>query len=138
MRPTLASTLALFVLLALVPGAHATRRCSAATVKGNYGFTFNGFAQDANGNNVPFYGTGVSTNDGEGNSVGTVNGSLNGTFITFPWIGTYVVNPDCTGSATSTNGQANFSLVVVGGGAEYIGVATNPGFTFTIVAKKID
>lgn len=138
MKRTIASALVLVVLLALVPAAHAAEHCTAATVKGTYGFTFSGFVKDANGNNVPFYGTGVSANDGEGNTVGTVNGSLNGTFITFPWIGTYVVNPDCTGAATSANGQANFSVVIVRGGAEYMSVATNPGYTFTVDFKKID
>jgi len=131
-------SLALFVLVALAPAAYAAQHCTAATVKGNYGFTFSGFAQDANGSNVPFYGTGVNTNDGEGNGVATINASLNGNFITFPWIGTYVVNPDCTGTATSTNGQANFSLVIVRGGAEYMSVSTNPGLTFTVDFKKID
>jgi len=46
--------------------------------------------------------------------------------------GTYTVNPDCTGSATSTNGNADFSFVIVRGGAEFMGVATNPGDTWTI------
>jgi len=138
MRRTIAFTLALFVLFALVPAAYAAQHCSAATVKGDYGFTFSGFSQDANGNNVPFYGTGVTTNDGKGNSVATINASLNGNFLTFPWIGTYIVNPDCTGTATSTNGQANFSIVIVRGGEEYMSVSTNPGLTFTVDFKKVD
>jgi hypothetical protein len=138
MKRMIASTLALFVFVTLTPAVYAAQHCTAATIKGNYGFTFSGFSQDANGNNVPFYGTGVATNDGEGNAVATINASLNGNFMTFPWIGTYIVNPDCTGTGTSTNGQANFSVVIVRGGAEYMSVSTNPGLTFTVDFKQID
>ena len=138
MKGLAASILALVVLIALVPGAQAAERCNAATVKGHYGFTFSGFVLDVNGNNLPFAGTGVSTNDGEGNSSATVNGSFNGSFQSFPYTGTYVVNPDCSGSLTSTNGNANFLLVVVNGGKEILGMATDPGDTWTIDLKRID
>lgn len=138
MKAIAASILAFVVSVALVPAAHAAEHCTAATAKGHYGFTFSGFVQDANGNNLPFAGTGLIVNDGEGNTAGTVNASTNGSFQTFPYTGTYVVNPDCSGSVTSTNGNANFSVVVVHGGKEILGVATNPGETWTTDLKKID
>jgi hypothetical protein len=136
MKAIAASILALLVVL--VPTAHAAGHCTAAMVKGHYGFSFSGFTQDANGNNFPVAGTGTATNDGQGNISGTVNASFNGTFETFPYTGTYVVNPDCSGSVTSTNGNANFSTVAVRGGEEILGVATNPGETWTIDLKRID
>jgi hypothetical protein len=138
MKAIATSILALVVSVALVPTAHAAERCTAAMVKGHYGFTFSGFAQDANGNNLPFAGSGTATVDGQGNVTATINASSNGSFETFPYTGTSVVNPDCSGSVTSTNGNANFSTVLVRGGAEILGVATNPGETWTIDLKRID
>ncbi len=138
MKRTLASILGLVILVALVPAAHAAERCTAATLRGNYGFTFSGFVQDQTGNNVPFSGIGLATLDGESNASATITLSVNGTLQVFPWTGTYTVNPDCTGSATSTNGNADFSFVIVRGGTEFMGVATNPGDTWTIDFKKID
>ena len=138
MKRTLASILGLVILVALVPAAHAAERCTAATLRGNYGFTFSGFVQDQTGNNVPFAGIGLATLDGEAGASANITVSVNGTLQVFPWTGTYTVNPDCTGSATSTNGNADFSLVIVRGGAEFMGLATNPGDTWTIDFKKID
>jgi hypothetical protein len=137
MKRTLASILGLVTLVALVPAAHAAERCTAATLRGNYGFTFSGFVQDQTGNNVPFSGIGLATLDGEANASANITASVNGTLQVFQWTGTYTVNPDCTGSALSTNGNADFSLVIVRGGAEFMGVATNPGDTWTIDFKKI-
>ena len=138
MKRTLVSILGLVIFVALVPAAHAAERCTAATLRGNYGFTFSGFVQDQTGNNVPFSGIGLATLDGEASASATITVSVNGTLQVFPWTGTYTVNPDCTGSATSTNGNADFSFVIVRGGAEFMGVATNPGDTWTIDFKKID
>jgi hypothetical protein len=137
MKRTLASILGLVTLVALVPAAHAAEQCTAATLRGNYGFTFSGFVQDQTGNNVPFSGIGLATLDGEANASANITVSVNGTLQVFQWTGTYTVNPDCTGSATSTNGNADFSLVIVRGGAEFMGVATNSGDTWTIDFKKI-
>jgi len=138
MKTIAASILALVVSLAQVPMAHAADHCTTAMVKGHYGFTFSGFTQDANGNNLPLAGTGTATSDGQGNISATINASFNGSFETFPYTATYVVNSDCSSSVTSTNGNANFSGVVVRGGAEILGVATNPGETWTIDLKRID
>lgn len=138
MKAIAASILALVVCLAQVPMALAADNCTAAMVKGHYGFTFSGFTQDANGNNLPLAGTGTATTDGLGNVSATINASFNGSFETFLYTGSSVINPDCSGSVTSTNGNANFSTVVVRGGAEILGVATNPGETWTIDLKRID
>jgi len=138
MKAITASILALVVSLALVPMAYAADHCTAAMVKEHYGFTFSGFTQDANGNNLPLACTGTATSDGQGNVSATISASFNGSFETFPYTGTYVVNPDCSTSVTSTNGNANFSGVVIRGGAEILAVATNPGETWTIDLKRID
>ena len=123
------------LLASLVPAANA-QQCTAATLAGSSGFTFSGFVKD-HGRNVPFAGTGLSTSDGAGNLSATITAAENGDVETFPYTGTYVVNPDCTGSVTSTSGGANFSFVIVDGGKEVLGVATDPGSTWTIDLKKI-
>jgi hypothetical protein len=134
-RPMLALMSFPLLLASLVPVANA-QQCSAATLAGSSGFTFSGFVKD-HGRNVPFAGTGISTSDGAGNISATITASENGDIETFPYTGTYVVNPDCTGSVMSTSGGANFSFVIVGRGKEVFGVATDPGSTWTIDLKKI-
>ena len=133
-RPMLLISFAL-LLASLVPEASALQ-CTTATITGSYGFTFSGFTKD-HGMTVPFAGTGASTSDGAGNISGTITLSSNGHIATGPYTGTYVVNPDCTGTLTSTSGGANVSFVIVGGGKETLGVATDPGETWTIDSKKM-
>lgn len=135
MKRLLASTLALLVLLTLVPAAKATQACTDASLAGNYGFTFSGFVKD-HGRSVPFAGTGITTADGEGNVSATVTASVDGNLSTFPYSATYTVNPDCTGSVTSTSGGANFSIVIVRGGSEILGADIDTGNTWTIDFKK--
>jgi hypothetical protein len=139
MKPTIACAFALVILVALVPAARAGERCTATTIKGNYGFTFSGFFQNQ-GTNLPISGVGVGTLDGEGNVSATVTASFDGALSTFPWTGTYSVNHDCTGLLTATPGAGlvSFSIVIVRGGAEVFGEASDPGNAWTIDFKKID
>ncbi len=123
------------LLACVVPAANA-KECNNATLTGNYGFTFSGFVKD-HGRTVPFAGNGIATADGAGNLSATVTASENGNLSTFPYTATYVVNPDCTGSVTSTSGGANFSLVIVAGGRELLAVNTDPGGTWTMHVKKM-
>jgi hypothetical protein len=135
-RPMLAVISFALLLASLVPAANAAEQCTAATLTGSSGFTFSGFVKD-HGRTVPFAGAGLSTADGAGNVSATITASVNGSIETFPYTATYVVNPDCTGSVTSTSGGANFSIVIVGGGKEVLGVAIDSGSTWTIDIKKI-
>ena len=137
MKRITAAILALLVVVALIPAAHAAERCTAASLKGNYGFTASGYFPNGAGN-APIVATGVTTVDGEGNVAGTVTASFNGDIQTFPYTGTYSVNPDCTGLVTATpgSGLANFSIVVLRGGAEILGIDIDPGNSWTIDFKK--
>jgi hypothetical protein len=134
-RPMFALISLALLLASLVSAANA-QECTAATIAGDYGFTFSGFTKD-HGKTVPFTGSGISTSDGAGNVSATITASTNGNIETFPYTGTYVVNSDCTGSVTSTSGGANFSFVIVGKGKEILGVDIDPGNTWTIDLKKI-
>jgi hypothetical protein len=140
MRPNfprfmLAMTLFGVCLATFVTAANAADQCTAATLTGNYGFSLAGSVKD-HGKTVPFAGAGLATTDGQGNASATHTISRDGNIASFPWTGTYVVNPDCTGSATSTSGGANFSFVIVRGGDEFVGVAIDSGATWTIDFKK--
>jgi hypothetical protein len=139
MKRMMASTLALLVLAVVVPAAHAADGCTAAKLKGNYGFAFSGFFQSP-GTNLPISGVGIGTFDGRDNASATVTASFDGTLSTFPWTGTYSVNPDCTGTMTATPGSGliSFSIVLVREGAEILGEASDPGNTWTIDLKKTD
>ena len=135
LRLTLAAISIGACLAGFAPAANAADPCTVATLTGNYGFTLSGFVKD-HGKTVPFAGAGLATTDGQGNATVNHTVSRDGNIATFPWTGTYVVNPDCTGSATSTNGGANFSFVIVRGGDEFMGVATDTGATWAINFKK--
>ena len=139
MKRIVASVLALLVVVALMPAAHAAERCTAASLKGNYGFTASGYFPNGAAN-APIAAAGVTTLDGEGNVTATVTASFGGDIQTFPYTGTYSVNPDCTGSVTATpgSGLANFSIVVLRGGAEILGIEIDPGNSWTIDFKKAD
>ena len=125
----------------VVPVVHAQSGCSVATLSGNYGFTFNGFLLDKQKSGgkkaAPWVGAGLATFDGAGNAIATWAQSFNGQISTNnSWTGTYSVNADCTGSLTSTNGGANMSFAIVGGGAEVLGVDIDHNIAWTIDFKK--
>jgi hypothetical protein len=104
MKRTVAAIPALLVVAALIPVARAAEQCTTAGLKGNYGFAASGYF--ANGKvNAPIVATGVTTLDGNGNVTATVTASFNGNIQTFPYTGTYNVNPDCTGLVTATPGS---------------------------------
>jgi hypothetical protein len=134
-RPVLASAVLTFVfMLGLAPKAHAQQQCSNASLRGGYGF-------HATGTDVPA-GTPravitLYTFDGGGNWTATVTLNNNGTVLQFPDAGTYVVNPDCTGTLMPSSG-GSYAAVVVDGGKEVFLMRTEPS---TIVlhgnAKKL-
>jgi len=142
--------LALAVLVALaivtttskhiVQPVYAGSGCTDKTLKGTYGFVFSGFTvpgQNTKAKEIPFAGNGTFTFDGAGNVSGVFNASENGQIsLNNTYTAAYAVNPDCTGSVISTNGNANGSLVVVSGGAEVLVLDVDAGNTWTADMKK--
>ena len=143
---TLAAALALLLGLPFsTHGALAARAdsgpCTVDTLKGNYGFTFNGYEAQKGKNgvkrNLPFVGTGLMTFDGAGNAAGTFALSLSGQVATnVPYAATYTVNSDCTGSAVGQGGSDGGYFVILRSGAEVLSVDTSSGKTLTLDAKK--
>jgi hypothetical protein len=125
-----------------VPVVHAQVGCSDATIAGNYGFVYTGFGtlgRTGKGpTTIPGAAVGLFTNDGAGNVTASYTFVFDGSASTTstPDVGTYTVNSDCTGTATDASTGAHFNLVIVGGGAEYFGIGTDPGNTVTFDSKK--
>lgn len=129
-----------------VPTVYASSGCTVATLNGHYAFTDSGFAAPPrepvilSTPEVPVAATGVLTFNGAGNVSFNFNLAINGSiFPPSSDTGTYTVNSDCTGSMSFTSGDivpVGFSMVIIGGGTEVVGILTDPGNTQTYDAKK--
>ena len=82
-------------------------------------------------------------NDGKGNFTNAVTLNDNGTVTHLNDFGTYTVNADCTGKIGILGGTGTIEIVLVDGGKEFYGSATDPGplfpsrfVTFFSAAKK--
>jgi hypothetical protein len=104
-RTTLAVVIATLFVLGIAPraqaGEHGQRTCSNASLQGSFGFTSTGtllaLGPQYSG---PFAEVGRQTFDGKGNTDASATLSANGNIFRVTVQGTYVVNPDCTGSMT--------------------------------------
>jgi hypothetical protein len=101
--------------------------CSAAAVKGVYGLSLNG---------TPLLLDRVAISgqvklDGSGNLTGTESASYSGVITSnTPVAGTYMINSDCTGTATLTAKNLptiNLNLTVVNRGAALVAIETDSG-----------
>lgn len=143
---TLVIVFATLVVLGIRPRAQAGEReqrgCSNASLQGSFGFSATGtllalpppFAG-------PFGEIGRQTFDGNGNTDATATLSANGNIVKGVTVqGTYVVNPDCTGSMTiyilPFGSTADFDFVLDDDGTELRALATDAGAVETRVYKK--
>jgi hypothetical protein len=117
-----------------VPNAQA-RQCSNASLKGAYGFLDSHTAVPAR---TPFTVLGRWNFDGKGNFTNTLTFNDNGTVSHLNDFGTYTVNADCTGKIFILGGTGTEEIVLVDGGKEFYGMATNPSSIVVLfsVAKK--
>ena len=134
-RTTLVIGFAAAFVLNIPPSAQAGehRGCSNASLQGSFGFTATGtllalpppFAG-------PFAEIGRQTFDGRGETEATLTLSANGNIVKGVTVqGTYVVNPDCTGSMTlyvSPFGiTVNADFVIDDDGAELRAIVLSAG-----------
>lgn len=148
MKRTIAPTTLVIVfatvsVLGIAPTAHSgeSRRCSDASLQGNFGFTATGtllalpapFAG-------PFGEIGRQNFDGRGKTDGTATLSANGNIIRVTVEGTYQVNADCTGSMTlfilPFASNATLDFVIDDDGAELRAIVTDAGAIETRVYKR--
>jgi hypothetical protein len=140
---TLVIVLATVFVLGISPGAQAGehRECSDATLQGSFGFTSTGtllaLGPPFDG---PFAEIGRQTFDGRGNTHATATLSANGNIFRVTVQGTYVVNPDCTGSMTlyvSPFGiTVNADFVIDDDGVELRAIVTDAGSVESRVYRK--
>ena len=140
---TLVIVFATVFVLGILPRAQAdeNRDCSNASLQGSFGFTSTGtllaLPPPLAG---PFAEIGRQTFDGSGNTDATATLSANGNIFRVTVQGTYVVNPDCTGSMTfyispfGTTATADF--VIDDDGAELRAIVTDAGTVESRVYKK--
>lgn len=122
------------------PGGHGPG-CSNASLHGSFGFTSVGtllalpapFAG-------PFGEIGLQRFDGDGNTDFAATLSANGNINRVSGDGTYVVNPDCTGSMTlhvlPFNSTVNLDFVIDDDGTELRAIVTGTGVVETRIYKK--
>ncbi len=111
-------------------------RCSPRTMKGTHGYSYSGTVLGAE-----IAAAGPITFDGYGNLHATYNVNLGGKSFKGGFVGTYIVNDDCTGVVTlhlpvlglSSNG----SFVIVNDGKETFFTGTDTGVAITGVTKKL-
>jgi hypothetical protein len=137
----------LFFLLTLVVvgsqslTAHASS-CSNGTIRGSYAFTIHGQVFLPNGSTLLIDGLAKTTFDGNGNLRQLDAIAVNGN-VAPGWAsntGTYSVNPDCTGSATITNGNqppVHLQLIVAQSGNTIHDMVIDPGFATTAEAERV-
>jgi len=102
--------------------------CSLASLQGTYGIHLTGFFQQPGTTvaSLPSATIGLVTADGAGGASATVTSSENGTIRSATFVGTYTVNPDCTGSLFE-GGIAAASFVIVARGSQVLFISTVPG-----------
>lgn len=103
-----------------VQAVQAQTTCTNAAFRGPYGYTFDGLVNTGTSPEL-FAATGRLVADGQGNLSGAETASLNGDIFPRNYTGTYKVNSDCTGSATTIDSSGvttSCDFVIVAGGRE--------------------
>ena len=140
---TLVIVFATVFVLGMLPGAEAGEHggCSNASLQGSFGFT-------NTGTNIalppplagPIAQIGRQTFDGRGNTDATATLSANGNIVRVTVQGTYLVNPDCTGSMTlyvfPFGATVLLDFVIDDDGAELRAIITDAGAIESVVFKK--
>jgi hypothetical protein len=134
---TLVIAFATVFVLGILPSLRTTaqaderrgRECSNASLQGSFGFTSTGTLLALPAPMAgPFGEIGRQSFDGEGNTDATATLVANGNLRKVSWVGTYGVNPDCTGSmsllVSPFNATVTLDFVIDDNGAEVRAIAT--------------
>ena len=140
---TLVIVFATVFVLSIMPRVQAgeRRECSTASLHGAFGFTSSGTLNALPPPSAgPFAEIGRQTFDGQGNTDATATLSANGNIKRVTVVGTYVVNPDCTGSMTLLvspfGSTVNLDFVIDDDGAELRAIVTGAGSIESRVYRK--
>ena len=106
-QKTIAITVLAMALASVVPSAVA-QQCSSAGAAGKYAFSDHGTIVNVG----PRAAVGLLTFKASGKVEGPVTASLNGDITQATLSGTYVVNPDCSGTATFGEYDSSGNLIL--------------------------
>jgi hypothetical protein len=110
----------------------AEHGCTLATLKGTWGFVFNGTIIGFG----PIAVVGLATFDGAGHWSRDERAVVNGNVLRRELIaGTYTVDSDCTGTTSDSTGNSS-DFVLVAHHKEMFAIGTGPGSVATITLKK--
>ena len=142
-RTTLVIGFAAGFVLGILPRAEADeqRECSNKSLRGSFGFTSIGALLSLPAPLAgPFTEIGRQTFDGGGTTDGTATLSANGNIRNVTFEGTYLVNPDCTGTmslhVSPTNVTVNLDFVIDDDGAELRAIVLTTGFVESRVYRQ--
>ena len=133
------------VVVAFLVGANSTHaadnKCSLASLRGSYavygqGNVFVGSAQQAQEVDV-----GLTNFDGHGNLSGFSTFSLNGKIIRTRFVGSYLVNSDCSTTAVVKDDIGEVlheEGIILDGGSEIRFIETDPGAVIARVARRLE
>lgn len=134
------------LLLTLALGASSTLTahagCTNATIQGTYAFTIHGTILNPDGSTLLVDGLARTTFDGKGSLTQLDAVAVNGN-VAPGWAsntGTYVVNSDCTGTFTVTNGNqapVHLQMIVAQSGNTIRDMVIDPGFATTAEAERV-
>jgi hypothetical protein len=121
--------------------AHASA-CSNSTIKGSYAFTIHGTILVPGGSTLLIDGVAKETFDGNGNETQVDAVATNGNLAPGlrPGMGSYSVNPDCTGTQTIVvEGVPDLHLqfIVAQGGNTIHQVVIDPGIATTAEGERV-
>ena len=128
--------------LSFSPTAKASDKgCSNASLDGTYGYTSTGTITAPPNIAGPVAEVGTQIFDGRGNTTATATLSSNGTIVPLTITGTYMVNPDCTGTFTLQVAPFGITVdvlfVIDDGWNEFRAIETDSGFVITRIGRKL-
>jgi len=145
-RSTLAKTFAMAAVAALAlcisPTAKAADLgCSTATLKGTFAYTSTGVIVAPADIAGPIAEVGTQNFDGNGGTTAAATISGNGSIQALTIVGTYTVNPDCTGTAALQVSPFGITVdvlfVIDDGGNGFQAMETNSGFVITRIGRRL-
>lgn len=128
--------------LAIAPTAKANDKgCSNATLQGTFAYTSTGYITAPPSVAGPFAEAGTQSFDGKGATTATATLSHNGNILPVTIIGTYTVNPDCTGTFTLQVSPIGITVdvlfVIDNSGNEFRAIETDPGLVITRIGRRL-
>ena len=139
--------LATLTMMGVAPALGAGLPCTAATMKGAYGFSGSGLDTVHKSGSpssgpafapVLFFGAVTFAGDGTLSGWFTANGNGHKENVA-PFKGAYVVNANCTGSLAvieSDGHESHFSMTISHGGKEILAMQTGPGAERPFLIKR--